>query len=42
MLKLKEKIKNKSIDGLIGDITENKLTVTGDGASLKPEILDGF
>ena len=39
---IEEKIKNKSIDGLIGDITENKLTVTGDGASLKPEILDGF
>ena len=39
---IEEKIKNKSIDGLIGDITEEKLTVTGNGASLKPEILDGF
>lgn len=39
---IEEKVKNKSIDGLIGDITEGKLTVTGNGASLKPEILDGF
>ena len=39
---VEEKIKNKSIDGLIGDITEEKLTVTGGGAVLKPEILDGF
>lgn len=39
---IEEKIKNKSIDGLIGDITEEKLTVTGNGAVLKPEILDGF
>ena len=39
---IEEKIKNKSIDGLIGDITEEKLTVTGGRAVLKPEILDGF
>lgn len=39
---IEEKIKNKSIDGLIEDITEEKLTVKESEETLKPEILDGF
>lgn len=39
---IEERIKNKSIDGLIEDITEEKLTVKESEETLKPEILDGF
>ena len=39
---IEERIKNKSIDGLIKDITKEKLTVKEGEKTLEPEILDGF
>ncbi len=39
---IEKRVKDNSINQLLEDVTEDKLTVMENGMSLKPEILEGF